>query len=475
MLLSLTFRVDTLFFIKKTFVLLFLCREKHTRRRFKPMYDFITDLFNIDKKLIKNIEVHSSKDLTELHISLKPEKLRCPYCHGITHLHGYSKSKVINHSKLSDRKCIIIFKNNRYQCNECLRTFSGKNPFTFPNFKNSYLSMSNIMKSLSNLNYTYSMVAESNHISVTQVQRYFDSFVNIPRIHLPESIGIDEIHSKMAKRSDSAYLCVMVDNKNRSLFEILPSRSKAELKKYFDRIAVDERNQVHYVTIDMWEPYKDIATTYLKNAVIAVDPFHVIKHLMDCFRRIRLNIMYQVEYNSNSYYLLKTWKDLIEKDVYLDNEPVYNKRFKKKLNKRELLDMILDISENLTLGYRLKEMYLYFNKNASEDDCESWLDSIYEAFKEAQLSEYIEFVSILENWRTEILNSFKRPFDERKLSNALSENINGQIRTYLAVSNGVSNFTRFRKRCLLSLNKKVHYSINDQLRSDKYKANKKTK
>ena len=48
--------------------------------------------------------------------------------------------------------------------------------------------------------------------------------------------------------------------------------------------------------------------------------------------------MYQAEYNSNSYYLLKTWKDLIERDVYLDNEPVYNKRFKKKLNKRNLLE-----------------------------------------------------------------------------------------------------------------------------------------
>ena len=318
------------------------------------------------------------------------------------------------------------------------------------------------------------MVAESNHISVTQVQRYFDSFVNIPRIRLPESIGIDEIHSKMAKRSDSAYLCVMVDNTNRSLFEILPSRSKAELKRYFDRIPIEERNQVHYVTIDMWEPYKDIAVVYLKNALIAVDPFHVVKHLMDCFRRIRLNIMYQVDYNSTSYYLLKTWKDLIEKDVYLDNEPVYNQRFKKKLNKRNLLDMILDISENLALGYRLKEMYLYFNENATENDCESWFDSIYEAFKEAQLPEYNEFVSILENWRTEILNSFKRPIDERKLSNALSENINGQIRTYLTVSNGISNFTRFRKRCLLALNRKVFYSINDQLRSDKY-TTKKTK
>ena len=71
------------------------------------------------------------------------------------------------------------------------------------------------------------MVAEKNHLFVTQVQRYFDSFANIPRIQLSESIGIDELYSKMTKRSNSSYLCVMVDN-NRSLFEILPSRSKAE-------------------------------------------------------------------------------------------------------------------------------------------------------------------------------------------------------------------------------------------------------
>ena len=57
------------------------------------------------------------------------------------------------------------------------------------------------------------MVAEINHISVRQVQKYFDSFVNFPRITLSESIGIDEIHPKMTKRVDSTYLCVMVDYK----------------------------------------------------------------------------------------------------------------------------------------------------------------------------------------------------------------------------------------------------------------------
>lgn len=160
----------------------------------------------------------------------------------------------------------------------------------------------------------------------------------------------------------------------------------------------------------MWQPYKDITHLYLKNAIIAVDPFHVVKHLLDCFRRVRLNIMYQVEYNSDSYYLLKTWKDLIEKNVSLDNKPMYNSHFKKKLNKHQLYEMILDISENLTLAYRLKEMYLHFNQYATKDNCEVWFDSIPSAFKESQLPEYSEFISMLENWKTEILNSFKKPF-----------------------------------------------------------------
>ena len=49
------------------------------------------------------------------------------------------------------------------------------------------------------------------------------------------------------------------------------------------------------------------------------------------------------------------------------------------------------------------------------------------------------------------------------MSNALSENINSQIGTYLSISNGINNFTRFRKRCLLTLNKKVYYFIHNQL------------
>lgn len=68
----------------------------------------------------------------------------------------------------------------------------------------------------------------------------------------------------------------------------------------------------------------------------------------------------------------------------------------------------------------------------------------------------------------EILNSFKRPYNDRKLSNSFTENINGQIRTYLTVSNGVSNFKRFRNRAIFALSKDIYYALTTNLHSDKY-------
>ena len=36
--------------------------------------------------------------------------------------------------------------------------------------------------------------------------------------------------------------------------------------------------------------------------------------------------------------------------------------------------------------------------------------------------------------RDEILNSYLRPYDDRKLSNSFTENVNGKLCIYLAVS-----------------------------------------
>ena len=137
---------------------------------------------------------------------------------------------------------------------------------------------------------------------------------------------------------------------------------------------------------------------------------------------------------SAAYYLLKTWHKLLETDYDLDNEPQYNSFFKQKMNYRQLYDALLNLNPNLALAYHLKEMYRDFNKRATEYDCEDWLNQIFDTFKKAHLYCYEDFLSLLENWKPEILNSFKRPYDDRKQSNALAENINQKLNTLIDIS-----------------------------------------
>lgn len=217
----------------------------------------------------------------------------------------------------------------------------------------------------------------------------------------------------------------------------------------------------------MWQPYKDIASIYLPNATIAVDSFHVIRTLNQDFHKVRMGILRQLPYDSNAYYLLKKWHRLLENSSYLDNEPQYNRRFNRKLNRRDLLEMTLDISDNLSIAYQLKELYRFFNLNATYDNASNWLDELISKFVQYDIPEYRSFVNTIYNWHDEIINSFMRPISDRRLSNAVAESFNKQIKDYIATSNSVTNFHRFHKKIMLALNKKVYWSISSYLTSDK--------
>ena len=207
---------------------------------------------------------------------------------------------------------------------------------------------------------------------------------------------------------------------------------------------------------------------YLRHCEIAVDPFHVIKHLTECFTRMRVGIMKQCVYDSPSYYLLKTWHKLLETDSFdLDNEPRYNSKFRQKMNYRDLYNMLLEISPDLKLAYELKELYRDFNKRCSFEEASAQLDYLIELFEHSDLDCYKEFISLLKHWKPEIINSFRRPYDDRRQSNALAENINQKLRLLIEVSNGYTNLERFRARALYCLNDKLFYCLTTCLYSKK--------
>ena len=431
-----------------------------------PNNDFITALLNFRDEEVELFESFMIENTVHYHVTLKLKNHDCPYCGGGTISHG-KKKKTIHHPNIIDFNGVIHYYARRYICKLCRITFFETNPFTFENFNNSYAVIRRIMDHLSNLDMSFTRIAQLNHVSISTVILYLDSYVSIPQPSLPECLGIDELHSRMSAH-DSAYLCVLIDNERRYPIDILKSRSKHNLNRYFETYPKNSRDKVKYVTIDMWQPYKDVALRQFNNCKIAVDPFHVVRHLCNAFSKVRLNIMNQSPYGSNTYYLLKKFHFLLEvSDINLDNEAQYNSRFKRKLNFRQIQNMIFEISDKLFDAYHLKCTYQFFNDNATFDNCEAWLDKLIYNFQSSYISEYRDFSALLVNWRVEIINSFLRPYGDRKLSNALAENINGKIRTYISLSNGFQNFNRFRKRVLLALNPKIFYSISSKTSSDK--------
>jgi len=432
-----------------------------------PNNDFITTLLNIRESDLETFYVSLENDLTFYNVTLKRKLTHCPYCHSDAIGYGH-RIRTINHPVLRGNTGYIRYNANRYLCKGCGRVFLEQNPFAFSEFNSSYLLLTEVMKKLQNLNLTLETISKELNISTTQINNYLDSYVIIPNRPLPESIGIDELHSKVLSRKNSSYLCVLVDNEHRCLYDILDSRNKNYLSSFIVNKSREERHNVKYVTIDMWEPYRDVAKSFFPNAIIAVDPFHVIEHLCNDFDNLRISLMKQCPYNSNGYYLLKKWNWLLTTDnVNLDNPRVYNHRFQTSLNRRDLLTLIIDTFPILGEAYELKEYYRAFNRDSTYEEALAKYDNIIRMFKDSRIPQYNEFISILETWRNEILNSFIRPYQDRKLSNAYSECINGKLRTYITVSRGLGNFKRFRSRALFALNPKIYFTISDTIKTNK--------
>src|SRR5690554_2031148 len=115
--------------------------------------------------------------------------------------------------------------------------------------------------------------------------------------------------------TDNVYLFIIVDFKNIEIYDIVHSRHKYALERYFSKIPLEERQKVKYITMDMWETYLDVAKRYFRNAKIAIDSFHIIRTINNAMNAVRISVMQRfnlktdnIEDNHPYYYLLKKFR-----------------------------------------------------------------------------------------------------------------------------------------------------------------------
>lgn len=420
------------------------------------------EAFNLNERNIDSIDITKDTGIIKCYISLKKNTKCCPECGGTSlNIKDYRVKKII-HSFSNGNPCVIFYRARRFKCKYCKATFYEHNPFSNKYDKCSTYTRIMVLEKLKSHTKTFTDVAKDFFISAAEVIKIFDNHVQCNRLPLSKIICFDEVYT--SKKYDNKYAFVMVDPIKRKIIDIRSSRHKDRLTQYFSSISKEERLKVEYIVIDMWKSYKDLAEIYFKNAIIAVDSFHVIKHLNDAMTSIRIKIMRKYDKRTKSllandmyYYMLKKFHYFFTKDYdNIYNGPINIPKMKTKWTKDYIRKYLLSIDEDLSYAYYLKEEYREFSLTAKYDNCDEELDELINKFLNSHLKEFRDFGKLISYWRDTIKNSFIR-VNGMRLSNGPIEGINSEIKTIMKDANGFRNFERFRNRTLYSVNKDIPY------------------
>ncbi len=412
--------------------------------------EIITDILNEHQKDIKSIYSYRKDNALFIDITLVKKELSCPECGSYDCVVKEYRTRKIKHSILNQSPCFLLYHARRYKCKCCGKTFYEPNNFVDQKNTVSNLTIMNVLKELKESNATFTSVSRHNNISCTQAEIIFDSFVDIPRQTLPEIMCIDEVYTQTSKMNK--FSCLLLDFNKQNLIDVLINRRKITLLNYFENIPKYEREKVQYVVMDMYETYRSVVKNRLPNAKIATDSFHVIKNYNEALDAVRKRVMAKFNKKSKEYYLLKKFNWTLFKDYIEEREPKWNRKLKRYVNYTQILELILNISDELRKAYELKSDYVYFNKHSTLDDCKENFWKHIEDMKQSEIQEILKMRKTLINWSEEIFTSFIY-VNGRRLSNGIMESRNATVKKIKNNANGYKNFPRYRNRCLYVMNK----------------------
>ncbi|WP_368500139.1 transposase [Phascolarctobacterium succinatutens] len=123
-----------------------------------------------------------------------------------------------------------------------------------------------------------------------------------------------------------------------------------------------------------------MANIFFPKAKVCADSFHVLKHLTDDFRKIRLRLARNTEDHTLKYLLVK-FRSIFDHNKNIDNEPRYNKRLNRYVNLRDIRDIVFNAFEELRAAYELKEYYIRLNAEITLEEAPKVIDEAIEYFE----------------------------------------------------------------------------------------------
>lgn len=231
-----------------------------------------------------------------------------------------------------------------------------------------------------------------------------------------EQVGFDETSTKKGHN----YVTTMVDlNKKRVLY-VTPGKDASCIEKsvaYLEDKQVDTQ-KIEQVCIDMSPAFISGCNTYLPDASITFDKFHVVKEVNKAMDELR-----KLERKGNA--LLKGHKYTLLKS-----------RLTPKL--KEERDLLLEYYPKLGEGYRLKELFNDFWDIKDKQEAEGYLAFWCDLVEESKIQPFIKASNTIKAHWTGIIN-----YIESRINNGILEGINSKIQLAKKRARGYRNVKNF--------------------------------
>ena len=390
-----------------------------------PTPDYTADLLGLEDVIIKKIETNDTEN--HVYFTLKRRPHTCPNCSYITEqIHDY-RTSILKDLPFMGKKTLFHYSKRRYHCPACgkhfYETFSAVPKHCRITPRAGFHAIDLLRNRLS-----VSDAASMIGISVSSVFRRMKD-VRFPKPKtLPLVLSIDEFKGNAGGQKFQA---ILTDAKNKKLVDILPDRSQRTLADYLR--SMPNRNDVRYFVMDMNQVYRDLAHTYLPNATIVIDRFHVVRYVTWALENVRKRIQKDMHKDKRRYF--KRSRRLL-----------LSSREKLKEEQLESLEVMLRQSSDLATAYHLKEVFYEFMRSKNRSDATKQLRRFINLAQNSQLNEFKACLTMLSNWSKYILNAFDCPY-----SNGFTEGTNNAIKVIKRNAFGYRSFDNFRNRIFLAL------------------------
>lgn len=353
----------------------------------------------------------------------------------------FKKNCKIKLTKVSNYNTLLLLDKQRFFCKHCNHTFTASTDIVDFHKQISNDTRKSVILDLMTKD-SEKNISFKNGISTNSTNRILHDISKDKLIKnngkLPTSFGIDEF--KATKDTISKMAFIIVDQNKKNIFDINNSRLSNDIYKYFSRYQRSERNNVKFITLDLYKPYYKLMHKLFPKAILIPDRFHIIIQIRNALDKTRISLCNKSNPNYNK--LKKYWKLILKNEDELDRvNKKYSKCFNKVVSQYDIVQYLINTDTTLNYVYNL---YQGIIKSIAKRNKEKFLNIIHNVDNN-RINKYAKkAIKTFLNFESYIVNAF-----DYELSNGIVEGTNNIIKQLKHNACGYRKFAHLKARIML--------------------------